>query len=169
MNERRHIKLLIMDVDGTLTDGKVNIGVNGEVFKTFNVKDGYGIGTILPEFHIIPAVITGRSSEIVSARMAELGVIDVIQGADDKMSAFNALLKKYHVTKEQTAYIGDDCNDLQIIRECGISACPSDADAKIKNQCDYVCEKIGGEGAVREFIEYIVSLMTDGTSGRKSR
>lgn len=144
-----------MDVDGTLTDGKIHISSEGELFKSFNVKDGYGIQK-LKQNGIIPAIITGRSSSIVAARAAELGIIDVYQGYSDKVQALELLAAKFRCTYDEIAYIGDDENDLPAMRKCGFAACPADACETVKCECDYVCGLRGGEGCVREFAEYIV-------------
>ena len=91
----RTVKLLIMDVDGTLTDGRIYIGADGEIFKAFDVKDGYGIHEILPQHGIVPAIITGRKSKIVEERAAELGIMELYQGRRDKVGPLQQLLSKY--------------------------------------------------------------------------
>ena len=100
------IKLLVMDVDGTLTDGKIYMGENGEVMKAFDIKDGYGINEILPKLGIIPVIITGRTSKIVENRARELHITELYQGKHDKLDTMLEVMKKYHCTKENAAYIG---------------------------------------------------------------
>lgn len=149
------IKLLVMDVDGTLTDGRIYTGSQGEMMKAFNVKDGYGIAHILPSFGIEPVIITGRSSEIVRQRAEELKIDLLYQGVSDKLEQLKKLTEEKHIQKEEIAYIGDDLNDLDCIKYCGYTACPSDAIADVIDSVDYVCKHSGGQGAVREFIDYL--------------
>lgn len=149
------IKLFVMDVDGTLTDGHIYVGNNGEVMKAFNVKDGYAIVKIMPEHGIIPVIITGKTSEIVKNRAAELRIAEVHQNISDKLPLLKAIAEKYDVTAEEVAYIGDDVNDLECMQWCGLSACPADAVQEVLEQADYVCKAQGGRGAVREFIDWL--------------
>ncbi len=148
------IKLLVMDVDGTLTDGKIYMGENGEVMKAFNIKDGYAIAHLLPEMEIIPVIITGRESKIVANRGKELGITELYQGVGNKLAQLKIVAEKYNATPEEIAYIGDDLNDLECIEYCGVTACPSDADKNLKYSVNYVCQSDGGTGAVREFVQY---------------
>lgn len=149
------IKLLVMDADGTLTDGKINISPNGEIFKSFNVKDGYGIVNILPKLNITPVVMTGRKSNIVSIRCNELGINHCYQGVYNKKEKLLELLGNLNISNKEVAYIGDDLNDLEIMNICGVKGCPIDAVSEIKQICDYICKSSGGYGAVREFIDWI--------------
>ena len=148
----KEIKLLVMDVDGTLTDGKIYMSADGEIMKAFNIKDGYGI-VRLKEKGIIPVIITGRSSEIVANRCKELGIEELHQGIEDKKSKLLEVCDKYHFEVSNVAYIGDDLNDLECMKICGITAAPADAMEEILNTVNYVCRHKGGDGAVREFIE----------------
>lgn len=147
------IKLLVMDVDGTLTDGKIYMGENGEVMKAFNVKDGYAIAHMLPELGIIPVIITGRKSKIVENRAKELGITELYQGVGNKLAQLKKVAEKYKASPEEIAYIGDDLNDLECVEFCGVTACPADAVEEIKQKVSCVCQSNGGKGAVREFIE----------------
>ena len=149
------IKLLVMDVDGTLTDGKIYMGENGEVMKAFNVKDGYAIAHMLPEMGIIPVIITGRKSKIVENRAKELGITELYQRVGNKLAQLKIVAEKYNATPEEIAYIGDDLNDLECIEFCGVTACPVDAVEKVKKTVNLVCNKKAGDGAVRDFIENI--------------
>ena len=144
-----------MDVDGTLTDGGLYIGNNGEIAKRFHVKDGYAIKHLLPEMGIIPVIITGRTSDIVLYRCDELGIKYVIQGSKDKVSDMKKILFQENIALEEVAYIGDDMNDLKCMNIVGMRACPHDAAQEIKQIADYVTEQAGGNGAVREFVEWI--------------
>lgn len=150
------IKMLIMDVDGTLTDGKIYISQAGELFKAFNVKDGLGIVKARRE-NIIPVIITGRNSPIVENRAKELGIEEVYQGVSDKSEQTKSLLKKYSLLFDEVACMGDDENDIPIMKLCGLCGCPADAMQVVKNQCDYITQKNGGDGAVREFVEWILN------------
>lgn len=150
------IKMLVMDVDGTLTDGRIYIGAGGEAFKAFNVKDGYGI-TCLRKHGVIPVIITGRKSDIVSRRAEELGIIELHQGVGDKLQKLKEVAQKYGCAFDEIAYIGDDLNDLECIQYCGLTACPADAMDEVKKGVGYVCKNAGGCGAVREYVEYILS------------
>ena len=150
------IKLLVMDVDGTLTDGKINMGPSGEVFKAFDIKDGYAINEMLPAHGIVPAIITGRTSAIVENRARELHITELYQGKHDKLDTLKALMTKYQCNKENVAYIGDDILDIVCMNECALVGCPADSCKQVKAIAHYVCSAAGGAGAVREFIEYII-------------
>ena len=150
------VKLLVMDVDGTLTDGKIYMGAGGELCKAFNIKDGYAINEMLPAHGIVPAIITGRTSAIVENRARELHITELHQGKHDKLDTLLALIEKYHCTPEQVAYIGDDVLDLVCMRHCGVVGCPADACRQVKEVAHYVCQARGGDGAVREFVEWLL-------------
>lgn len=150
------IKMLVMDVDGTLTDGCIYIGPKGETMKAFNVQDGYAIANILPEKDIVPVIITGRYSEIVEKRAQELKIVHLHQGVSDKLSKLKEVALQLNASPEEIAYIGDDVNDLGCIRWCGCSACPADAVPEVRKAVDYVCKRNGGRGAVREFVNNLM-------------
>ncbi|MBQ1171913.1 MAG: 3-deoxy-D-manno-octulosonate 8-phosphate phosphatase [Lachnospiraceae bacterium] len=154
----KKIKYLIMDVDGTLTDGKIYYTDDGELFKSFNIKDGYGIAHLLKDALIEPIVITGRKSAIVEKRCKEIGINTIIQGRMDKLNVLKNLIETSDIGS--CAYIGDDIPDMKCmkyIKEAGgIIGCPSDAAQELINIVDYVCKNKAGEGAVREFIDLII-------------
>ena len=150
------IKLLVMDVDGTLTDGKINMGPSGELFKSFNIRDGYGINEMLPEHDIVPAIITGRTSQIVENRARELHITELYQGKHDKLDTLKSLMSKYDCNRNNVAYIGDDILDIVCMKECALVGCPADACQEVKDMANYVCLNKGGDGAVREFIEFVI-------------
>lgn len=150
------IRMFVMDVDGTLTDGKIYISSLGELFKAFSIKDGYMIAR-LRENGIEPVIITGRESEIVLNRCLELGISHVYQGITNKVDKLREILMTENISPLETAYIGDDLNDMDCIEYCGLTACPLDAVEELKNKVNYVCTKNGGDGAVREFIQYILN------------
>lgn len=151
----KDIKMLVMDVDGTLTDGKIYYGNNGEMFKAFDVRDGYRL-IKCEEYGIITAIITGKSSEIVAGRARDLKIKEVYQGVSNKIEVLKSLLEKYNLDSSQIAYIGDDVNDIECMELCGFSACPADALEEVKTKVDYVCKNIGGHGAVRELIDMMI-------------
>lgn len=144
-----------MDVDGTLTDGKIYMSASGEAFKAFNIKDGYTIYT-LDKIGIIPVIITGRESKIVERRAEELKIKECYQGISDKLVKLQEVAAKHGVSMEEIAYIGDDYNDLACMEVCGFTGCPQDAEEDIKPKVDYVCQMKSGEGALREFVKQII-------------
>lgn len=147
-----------MDVDGTLTDGSINMGPQGEVFKKFDVKDGLGISYAEDRFGTVFAVITGRSSEIVNRRCAELRIAEVHQGVSDKKRVFLDILEKYKIQPEEAAYIGDDLIDIECLKAVGFPMAPADAVPDVKKIARYVSAFPGGHGAVRDCIEYLKSI-----------
>lgn len=151
------IKLLCSDVDGVMTDNKLHISATGELFKTFNARDGWALKVILPENGIEPAVITGRKSQIVPKRCEELGVSLVFCGRNDKNAVVAQLAEEKGYSLSEIAFIGDDYNDLPAIKLAGVSGCPSDAIEPVKAAVTYVCKAKGGEGALREFAEWVVA------------
>lgn len=154
----KSIKLFVMDVDGTLTDGKIYVSANGEQFKAFDVKDGYGIRYILKEQGIKTAIITGRKSGIVQCRAKELDVDFIFQGVQDKVKCLEELLEQLGLGWTDVAYVGDDVNDLGCIRRAAWSGCPGDAYKSVCNAVTYVAKSEGGNGAVREIIECLVGM-----------
>lgn len=151
------IKYLVLDVDGTLTDGKIYMSANGELMKAFNIKDGYALAHLRAK-GIEPIIITGRSSEIVARRCEELGIKELFQGVADKVVCLIEFCEKKGISPLDCAYIGDDLNDLECMSICGHTAAPSDAMKAVKDKVDYVCETRGGEGAVREYCDYLINL-----------
>lgn len=152
----KRIKVFVMDVDGTLTDGKIYMGSSGELIKAFDIKDGYGIHEVLPSHHVMTVILTGRTSEIVLNRAKELEVDYVLQNVKDKEMAIRDLAASLGCCLDEIAYIGDDMIDLEPMRLCGVCGCPVDAIAAVRDICDFVSEKRGGDGAVRDFIEWLV-------------
>lgn len=156
------IKLLFMDIDGTLTDGKICIARDGEFCKLFDVKDGYAIHDMLPCYHIVPVIITARKSEIVAKRCIELDVTEAYQGCRNKKQKMLEISKKYGIIPDrdgilgQTAYIGDDILDLPCMDIAQFKGCPADAVDEVKAVVDYISDKKGGNGAVRGFIEWLI-------------
>lgn len=149
------VRLLVLDADGTLTDGGIYTGAGGELLKRFDIKDGLGIAL----WHKVggkTAVVTGRTSDILAARAKELGIADLWQGCLDKRAAWEVLKARYGMTEGEIAYAGDDLVDLPLIARAGFAAAPADAADEVRKQAHFVAEKPGGHGAVREIIEFIL-------------
>lgn len=149
-------KLVISDVDGVLTDSKVNIGENGEIFKSFNVKDGYGIVQWQANSENEFIIVTSRKSRAVEIRASELGIKEVFQDVSDKKQKVLEITKRRGYELNNTIYIGDDLSDIEVLQEVGKACCPADAVQKVRNTCSYVSEKNGGDGAVRDIIDHLL-------------
>lgn len=159
-----------MDVDGTLTDGKIYMGVDGECMKAFDIKDGYALHTLLKENGIIPVIITARKSPMVEHRCKELGVAEIHQGVMNKHDCLKSIIENYSSSEKQydfsnVAYIGDDLLDLQCMNPIkdagGIAGCPSNAAKEVISVCDFISQYKGGDGAVRDFVEYLIAINGD--------
>lgn len=151
----KHIKLLILDVDGVMTDGRIIYDANGIETKFFNVKDGHGI-KMLQRAGINVAIISGRRSPVVTLRAKELGIDHVYQGALDKLGPFEELLAATGFQPSQVAFMGDDVIDLPVLRRVGFSAAPSDAVDEVLELVNFKARNRGGWGAVREFCDLIL-------------
>lgn len=155
-NKKKYIKVLVMDVDGTLTDGSINIAQNGELYKKFYCRDGLAIIDAQKK-GITPVILTSRISEIVKRRAEELGIKQIHQGfVDDKKTQLQHIAVKLEVELDEVAYIGDDRNDLESMKICGLVGCPGNAIKEVKKEADYICKHVGGDGAVREFIDWLL-------------
>ncbi|MCI9535334.1 MAG: HAD hydrolase family protein [Lachnospiraceae bacterium] len=150
-----NISHLIMDVDGTLTDGQVYIGEHGELCKGFYVRDGLGIKKAMAA-GIKPVILTSRESEIVKRRCEELGIKEIYQGVENKEVFLRNYVKEKDFSLSSIAYIGDDENDLGAISLVGLAGCPLDAVDTIKAKATFISRFKGGNGAVREFCELII-------------
>lgn len=151
----KKIKLFATDCDGCLTDGGMYYDELGNEMKKFNSKDGMGFA-LLRENNILTAIITGEETNIVSRRAEKLKIDELHQGVKKKIDVLNELLEKYDITYEEVAYVGDDINDIEVINKCGISFAPNDAIDEILNLVNVVLKKRGGQGAIREAIDYII-------------
>jgi len=149
------IKLLILDVDGVMTDGKIIMDDGGRELKSFNVRDGHGI-KILQRYGVAVAILTGRKSKVVEFRAKDLEIKDVYQGALNKKEVFEKILKKRKLSADETAYLGDDIVDIPVLKRAGFSAAVADALDVVKKSVDYVTKNRGGDGAVRELCEMIL-------------
>ena len=168
LERKRDIRILVLDVDGTLTDGKIYMGNNGEMMKAFDVKDGCAIHDILPTikhfdgtYGIIPIIITARESDIVKNRGKELNINHIYQGFKDKAKKLIEVVEELGYKLDENgiysnvAYIGDDIIDIPSMELCAITACPLDAVKEVKDISDFISSKNGGNGAVREIIEWL--------------
>jgi len=149
------VRLLALDVDGVLTDGRIYYTNTGDEIKAFNIKDGLGI-KLLQESGVKVAIITGRSSDIVARRARELGIEDIVQGREDKRDALVELCRRHDLALEDCAYMGDDLPDLGAVRACGLGMTVSDGAVPLREAADWVSTLPGGGGAVREACEYIL-------------
>ncbi len=149
------IRVMILDVDGVMTDGTIIYDFAGQELKSFNVRDGAAIKW-LQRAGLEVAIISGRESAPVLARAKELGIEKVVLGALDKLAAFEHFLDQFGYQPEEIAYIGDDLHDLPILERAGFCACPADAVDEVRNVSDYICRASGGKGAVREVAELIL-------------
>ena len=149
------VRLLILDVDGVMTDGKLYFSAAGDTMKTFHTQDGQGI-KLLRDSGVAVGIITGRQSEIVARRATELGLDHVLQGREDKLQALQELLASTDHSLDSTAYVGDDLPDLAAIRAAGFGVAVGNASAIVREHADYVTKASGGNGAVREVCEMIM-------------
>jgi 3-deoxy-D-manno-octulosonate 8-phosphate phosphatase (KDO 8-P phosphatase) len=149
------IELIVLDVDGTMTDSRITYSQNGDEIKSFNVKDGLAISSWRRLGKQV-AIITGRSSEIVARRAKELRIEHFYQGVDNKKEVLESLLGKLDLTMDNVAAIGDDLNDLQMLKAAKISFVPRDASSYVDKIATVVLTRKGGDGAVREMIEHLI-------------
>lgn len=159
--ELKRIRLFAVDVDGTLTDGAMYYDKDGEVLKRFHTRDGHGLAA-LRKAGIEIAFISGEDSPIVTARARKLGVTRVLKGIKDKLPVLKSLVSKLGLTRDETAYMGDDVNDLECLGWAGISACPADAVDAARRSSRIACRLPGGHGAVREFCDLVIAAKSGG-------
>ena len=150
------IKLILLDVDGVLTDGRLYYGNNGEELKAFDIQDGLGI-KLLQKAGIDVGIITGRSSKLLTRRTEELGIELVVQGREDKLNALNEILEGRAIDLEEIAFVGDDLPDLAVIRRVGLGITPANGNHIVASQALWQTKKGGGQGAVREVAELILN------------
>ena len=152
----RAVRLAIFDVDGVLTDGTLYFNANGEMFKAFNILDGHGV-KLLQKAGLATAILSGRESRAVARRAKELSIAHVIQGTgDDKVPAFERLLKKLRLSAQACSFMGDDIQDLAVMRRCGFAVAVANAMEEVKAAAHYVTKASGGRGAVREFCDLVL-------------
>lgn len=155
LERAKRVRLMIFDVDGVLTDGKLWYGPEGEAMKAFHTLDGHGI-KMLAASGVASAILSGRRSQAVTKRAAELGIVHVLQGIEDKLGAYSGLLKQLGLPADATGYIGDDVVDLPVLVRCGFACAPREAPPDVRRRVQYVCEAPAGAGAVREICELLM-------------
>lgn len=155
MEKARKLKLLILDVDGVLTDGKLFFDNEGNEYKAFHARDGHGI-KLLRQTGVEVAVISGRKSNSVALRMKNLGIEHVYQGHENKIAAFNEIIDKLRIAPDQAAHVGDDLLDLPIMTRVGLAIAVNDANFAVKQRADWHTRLPGGHGAVREVCDLIM-------------
>jgi 3-deoxy-D-manno-octulosonate 8-phosphate phosphatase (KDO 8-P phosphatase) len=149
------IRMILADVDGTLTDGSLTPLPDGEELKSFNTKDGLGV-LIAQLAGLKVGFITGKNSKGLEARASRLRIDDLRQGVVDKMPAYREILARHGLRPEEVAFIGDDINDLEVLEASGLSAAPADAVPFIRKRVHFVCRRDGGDGAFRELVDFII-------------
>jgi len=151
----KRVRLMLFDVDGVLTDGKLWYGPAGEALKVFHVLDGHGL-KLLMQTGTTVAILSGRKSQAVTARAAELGIAEVLQGIDDKRAAFESLAARLGVAAADIGFMGDEVIDLPVLRRCGFACAPAAAHELVRASAHYVASAPAGGGAVREVCEYVL-------------
>jgi 3-deoxy-D-manno-octulosonate 8-phosphate phosphatase (KDO 8-P phosphatase) len=149
------IKMLLLDVDGVMTNGQVLLMSDGEELKFFSIHDGYGMVCAM-KAGIRLGIISGRSSKAIKMRCEELKIADLYMGTMEKLPVLNEILEKYSLQADEVAYVGDDVPDLPVLRKVGFSVAPQNAHDDVKKEVDLVLRKSGGDGAVRELIDFIL-------------
>ena len=164
MNEEQYkekalkLRLLLTDVDGVLTDNGVYYWENGEVLKRFSIRDGMGVERLRNLCGIDTGIVTGEWSPSVTRRAEKLQIRELHLGVKDKAARLEEIVTKTGIAWESIAFIGDDVNDLDVLKRVGLSACPSDAMPEVSRIVDYRCGMKGGDGAFREFAEWIIAM-----------
>ena len=151
----KKIKLLLLDVDGVLTDGRLYYGNSGEEIKAFNIQDGLGI-KLLQRAEVQVGIITGRVSALLERRATELGIHPIVQGREDKLTALQELMQTMAINLDEIAFVGDDLPDLAVIRRVGLGITPANGSSMLSSQTHWQTSKQGGDGAVREVAEMIL-------------
>jgi 3-deoxy-D-manno-octulosonate 8-phosphate phosphatase (KDO 8-P phosphatase) len=151
----KRVRLMLFDVDGVLTDGRLWYGPSGETLKVFGAQDGQGI-KLLMQSGIAVGLLSGRSFPAVAVRAAELGVVHVLQGVDDKLAAFAALCKQLGIPWDEAGFMGDDLIDLPVLRRCGFACAPREAHEMVRSRVQYVAQAPAGAGAAREICDLLL-------------
>jgi YrbI family 3-deoxy-D-manno-octulosonate 8-phosphate phosphatase len=162
-NRAKKIKFFFTDVDGTLTDGTIYYSENGELMKRFSFKDGAGF-YLLKKMGITAGIITGENSMIVLRRAEKLGLKYCFLGVEDKLAYMRNFAISQKITLENIAYIGDDLNDMELLKNVGLSFCPIDANNVIRKNAHIICKKSGGDGSFRESVEILCNLINGNIS-----
>lgn len=152
----KKIRMLLLDVDGVLTDGRIILDNQGNELKAFHVRDGHGI-KLAQRAGIIIGIITGRKAEVVNVRARELGIDEVHQGAKQKIDIYDSILRNYRLTDDEVAFIGDDIVDAAILKRVGLAIAVADADPAVLQLVHLITKAAGGRGAVREAINFLLT------------
>ncbi|WP_059021725.1 KdsC family phosphatase [Vibrio coralliirubri] len=155
-----NIKMVLLDVDGVMTDGSIYINQDGEFFKSFNVKDGLAI-ELLRSHNILAGVISGKASLSLDTRCQQLGFDEIITGCKNKLPALIDICSKYEITSDQIAFLGDDVLDIPIFEKVGLAVAPIDAHSLAIDSADWVSSLEGGKGMVREFVDLLLVTRLD--------
>ncbi len=155
LRRARSVRLMIFDVDGVLTDGTLWYGPRGEVLKAFSAHDGHGL-KLLAAAGVALALLSGRRSKAVALRAKELGIREVHQGVDNKLSVFQKILKKYRLSSASAGFMGDELVDLPVLERCGFACAPREAPDAVRGRVHYVTQAAAGRGAVREVCDLLV-------------
>jgi 3-deoxy-D-manno-octulosonate 8-phosphate phosphatase (KDO 8-P phosphatase) len=157
LDKARKIKLVLTDCDGVLTDTGTYYSANGEEMKRFSIRDGMGTERLRKFCNIETGIVTGENSGIVSSRAAKLNITEVHLGIKNKVACVKEICERLNLQLEQIAFIGDDTNDIEVMKIVGLTACPSDATHFVKELADLIVESKGGNGAFRDFAEFIIN------------
>jgi 3-deoxy-D-manno-octulosonate 8-phosphate phosphatase (KDO 8-P phosphatase) len=157
INKMKHIKAFAFDCDGVMTDGTTQVTETGEAYRTFNIKDGFAVQHAIKQGYPI-AIISGGNSKGIEHRFKALGVKDIYLAQAHKTEAFENFKKKYNLTNEEIAYMGDDMPDLPLLSICGLPCCPADAVSDIKHKSLFISSFLGGKGCAREILEKVLKL-----------
>lgn len=155
LTRAKRVRLMLFDVDGVLTDGRLWYGPSGEALKAFHVLDGHGV-KMLAQSGVAVAILSGRSSPAVAQRATELGITHVLQGVDDKLAAFGPLAARLGVTADQAGFMGDEVADLPLLRRCALACAPRQAHPLVLKHAHYVARAPAGSGAAREVCEFLM-------------
>lgn len=165
----KKIKLLLTDCDGVLTDTGVYYSANGEELKRFSIRDGMGVERLRKFADVETGIITGENSGTVAQRAKKLKITNLYLGIKDKVATFNEIIAEHNLSPEEIGYIGDDTNDVGIMKLCGLTACPADATKFAKAVADVVVDSKGGHGAFRDFAELIIISKQDKSNNKNNK
>lgn len=157
LDKASKVRFVFTDCDGVLTDAGVYYGEQGEVLKRFNIRDGMGVRRLREQLGVDTGIITGETSPSVAKRAEKLKITQLYLGRQEKCEALRTAAAALDIPPDRMAYIGDDVNDLEVMKLVGLSACPEDAMVAVREKVDYICRTAGGHGAFREFAELIIS------------
>lgn len=158
--QAQRVQLLLTDCDGVLTDGGVYYSARGEAMKRYSIRDGMGVERLRKLVDVEVGIITGEMSQSLIRRAEKLQITELYLGVKDKTAVLRQIVELHHLQLDEVAYIGDDTNDIEIMQQVGLTACPADAIYLTKASANYICAKQGGQGAFREFAELIIYAKT---------